>query len=467
MICCICFVFSFIGYLYIGGVCIVLYCWLEVCYWGGEFVLCIEDIDCECSIQGVIDVILEVMDWLGLGYDEGLIYQIDCVVCYKVVVEQLVVDGKVYYVYEIKEELDVMCEVVMVCQEKLCYNGVVCELGLLYCDDFNCVICFKNLFDGMVVFDDLIKGCIEIVNSEFDDMVIFCLDGFFIYNFVVVVDDWDMCISEVICGDDYINNILWQINLYEGIGVLVLKFGYMLMILDEQGVKLFKCIGVADVMQYKDVGYLFDVLLSYLVWLGWLYGDQELFICQELIDLFDVIYCNFKVVCLDMVKLGWVNQYFLKIVDLVDIVLYLVYQLNKLGLDLVVGLVLADVVVVLCDCVQMLKEMVEKVVVWYQLLIDYDEVVVIKYFKLGVELLLGKVCELFVVVGEWMVDSVLVVLYDVVIVLEIGMGKVVQLLCVVIIGIQVSFDIFQIVFLVGCEEVLKCIDVVFIKVLLV
>ncbi|KAG1250806.1 hypothetical protein G6F65_018591 [Rhizopus arrhizus] len=167
-----------------------------------------------------------------------------------------------------------MREAAMARQEKPRYNGAARELGLPYKDDPNRVIRFKHPLEGTVVFDDLIKGRIEIANSELDDMVIFRPDGYPTYNFAVVVDDWDMGITEVIRGDDHINNTPRQINLYEGIGAPVPKFGHMPMILDEQGAKLSKRTGAADVMQYKDAGYLPDALLSYLARLGWSHGLQ-------------------------------------------------------------------------------------------------------------------------------------------------------------------------------------------------
>jgi len=325
------------GYLHIGGARTALYCWLEARHRGGEFVLRIEDTDRERSTQGAIDAILEAMEWLGLDYDEGPIYQTERVARYQEVAEQLIANGKAYYAYETREELDAMREAAMARQEKPRYNGAARELGLPYKDDPNRVIRFKNPLEGTVVFDDLIKGRIEIANSELDDMVIFRPDGYPTYNFAVVVDDWDMGITEVIRGDDHINNTPRQINLYEGIGAPVPKFGHMPMILDEQGAKLSKRTGAADVMQYKDAGYLPDALLSYLARLGWSHGDQELFSRQELIELFDVKDCNSKASRLDMAKLGWVNQHFLKTEDVAAIVPHLVYQLQKLGLDVAAG----------------------------------------------------------------------------------------------------------------------------------
>jgi len=452
------------GYLHIGGARTALYCWLEARHRGGEFVLRIEDTDRERSTQAAIDAILEAMDWLGLDYDEGPVYQTHRVARYKEVAEQLLAAGKAYYAYETREELDAMREAAMAKQEKPRYNGAARELNLPYRDDPNRVIRFKNPQGGSVVFDDLIKGRIEIANSELDDMVIFRPDGYPTYNFAVVVDDWDMGITEVIRGDDHINNTPRQINIYEALGAAVPKFGHMPMILDEAGAKLSKRTGAADVMQYKDAGYLPEALLSYLARLGWSHGDQEIFSRQELIDLFDVTHCNSKASRLDMAKLGWVNQHFLKSEDPASIAPQLVYQLEKLGLDVAAGPAPADVVVALRERVQTLKEMAEKAVVWYQPLTEYDEAAVAKHFKPGADVALGKARELLAALPQWTAEAVGVALHDTAAALEIGMGKVAQPLRVAITGTQVSPDISHTVYLAGRDEALKRIDAARIKV---
>ena len=180
------------GYLHIGGARTALYCWLESRHRGGDFILRIEDTDRERSTQAAIDAILEAMDWLGLDYDEGPVYQTARIDRYREVAEQMIAQGKAYYAYETREQLDAMREAAMARQEKPRYNGAAREAGLGHRDDPNRVIRFKNPLEGSVVFDDLIKGRIEIANSELDDMVIFRPDGYPTYNFAVVVDDWDM-----------------------------------------------------------------------------------------------------------------------------------------------------------------------------------------------------------------------------------------------------------------------------------
>jgi glutamyl-tRNA synthetase len=403
------------------------------------------------------------MDWLGLDYDQGPIYQTQRLARYREVAEQLLAQGKAYYAYETREELDAMREAAMARQEKPRYNGAAREAGLSHRDDPNRVIRFKNPLEGSVVFDDLIKGRIEIANAELDDMVIFRPDGYPTYNFAVVVDDWDMGITEVIRGDDHINNTPRQINIYQALGAPVPKFAHMPMILDEQGAKLSKRTGAADVMQYKDAGYLPHALINYLARLGWSHGDQELFSRQALIDLFDVKDVNSKAARLDMAKLGWVNQHYLKTDAPETIAPQLVYQLEKLGVNLAAGPAPVDVVIALRERVQTLKEMAEKAVVWYQPLAEYDEAAVAKHLKPAAAAPLAKARELLAALDEWQVDAVSAALHEAAAALDLGMGKVAQPLRVAITGTQVSPDISHTVYLAGREQALKRIDAALIK----
>ena len=451
------------GYLHIGGARTALYCWLEARHRGGQFVLRIEDTDRERSTQAAIDAILQAMDWLGLDYDEGPIYQTQRVERYREVAERLLAEGKAYYAYESREELDAMREAAMARQEKPRYNGAARELQLPYRDDPNRVIRFKNPLDGVVAFDDLIKGRIEIANSELDDMVIFRPDGYPTYNFAVVVDDWDMGITEVIRGDDHINNTPRQINIYQALGATAPKFAHMPMILDEQGAKLSKRTGAADVMQYKNAGYLPHALINYLARLGWSHGDQELFGRQELIDLFQVGDVNSKAARLDMAKLGWVNQHYLKSEAPSVIAPQLVWQLEQFGVDLATGPDPADVVVALRERVQTLKEMAEKALVWYRPLENYDEAAVAKHLKPVAAVPLSKARALLAALPDWTVDGVAAALHDTAAALELGMGKVAQPLRVAITGTQVSPDISHTVYLAGREQALKRIDAALIK----
>ena len=446
------------GYLHIGGARTALYCWLEARRKGGQFILRIEDTDRERSTQAAIDAILQAMDWLGLDYDEGPIYQTHRLDRYREVAEQLVASGHAYYAYETKEELEAMREAAMAAGEKPRYNGAYRDANAGWRDDPNRVIRFRNPVDGVVAWDDKVKGRIEIANSELDDLVIFRSDGYATYNFAVVVDDIDMRISDVVRGDDHVNNTPRQINIYRALGAPVPHFAHLPMILDEQGAKLSKRTGAADVMQYRDAGYLPHALLNYLVRLGWSHGDQEVFSIAEMQSLFDLADVNAKASRLDSAKLGWLNQQYLKADDPEAVAKHLAWHLEQAGYDLAKGPTPADLVVALRERAQTLKEMAEKSAVWFGALTHYDEAAVAKHFKPEARGPLEDARARIAALEAWTPEAIGDALKATAEAQGIGMGKIAQPMRVAITGTQVSPDIGWTVYLCGRDEALARID---------
>jgi glutamyl-tRNA synthetase len=446
------------GYLHIGGARTALYCWLEARRRGGQFILRIEDTDRERSTQAAIDAILQAMAWLGLDYDEGPIYQTHRLDRYREVAEQLVASGHAYYAYETREELDAMREAMTAANEKPRYNGAYRDRSEPYRDDPNRVIRFRNPLDGTVAWDDKVKGRIEIANAELDDLVIFRSDGYATYNFAVVVDDIDMGITDVVRGDDHVNNTPRQINIYRALGVPVPHFAHLPMILDPEGAKLSKRTGAADVMQYRDAGYLPHALLNYLVRLGWSHGDQEVFSIDEMKALFDLKDVNAKASRLDPAKLGWLNQQYLKNDDPAEVARHLEWHLQHAGYDLAKGPKPADVVLALRDRVQTLKDMAERAAVWYQPLTQYDDAAVTKHLTAAAQAPLSDARERLGTLDVWSVEAVSAALHATGEALGLGMGKVAQPLRVAITGSQVSPDIAHTVYLAGQGEALRRID---------
>jgi glutamyl-tRNA synthetase len=446
------------GFLHIGGARTALYCYLEARRRGGQFILRVEDTDRERSTQAAIDAILEAMDWLGLEYDEGPIFQTARLDRYREVAEQMVAAGTAYYAYETKEELEAMREAAMAAQLKPRYNGHYRDRNEPFRDDPNRVIRFKNPIGGTVVFDDKIKGRIEWSNDELDDLVIFRSDGYPTYNFAVVVDDLDMGITDVIRGDDHVNNTPRQINIYKALGAPVPHFAHMPMILDPEGAKLSKRSGAANVMSYKEEGYLPHALVNYLARLGWSHGDQEIFSRDELKQLFAIEDVNQKASRLDPAKLGWLNQHYLKTDDPAEVARHFAPQLLAHGYDLAKGPNPADVVVALRDRVQTLKEMAERAHVWYCPLTQYDEAAVAKHLVAAARAPLSAVREGLAALAAWSPEAVHGVLQATSESLGIGLGKIAQPLRVAITGTQVSPSIDHTVFLAGQGESLSRID---------
>lgn len=446
------------GYLHIGGARTALYCWLEARRRGGQFILRVEDTDRTRSTQAAVQAILDGMAWLGLDHDEGPIFQTDRHDRYRQVASELAQAGKAYYAYESREEIDAMREAAQAAGNKPRYDGRSRDLHLPERDDPNKVIRFKNPLDGDVVFDDKVKGRISWSNTELDDLVLIRSDGFPTYNFAVVVDDIDMRITDVIRGDDHVNNTPRQVNLYHALGAPMPAFAHLPMILGPDGAKLSKRHGAVGVMQYRDDGYLPHALLNYLVRLGWSHGDQEIFSLEEMLRLFEIEDVNHSASRFDSAKLGWLNQQYLKNDDPADVAAHLEWHLHNDGFDLARGPAPVDVVVALRDRVQTLKEMAARAAVWYRPLDQYDAAAVAKHFTAAAQAPLADARRRLAALKEWTVESVAAALHETAEALGLGMGKVAQPLRVAITGTQVSPDISHTVYLAGQGGAVKRID---------
>lgn len=447
------------GFLHIGGARTALYCWLEARHRGGQFILRIEDTDRERSTDAAVQAILDGMHWLGLDPDEGPFYQTQRMDRYREVAQRLHDAGKAYWAYESKEELDAMRQAMLDRKEKPRYNGAARDANLLYRDDPNRVLRFRNPKSGSVVFEDKIKGRVEWANAELDDFVMLRSDGFPTYNFAVVVDDLDMQITEVIRGDDHVNNTPRQINLYEALGTPAPAFAHLPMILGPDGQKLSKRHGAVGVMQYREDGYLPHALLNYLVRLGWSHGDQEIFSIKEMIDLFDIAHVNHSAARFDFAKLGWLNQHYLKEGDPGAIGNELAWHLQRLGLDAAQGPDPAEVVVALRERVQTLKAMAEQARIWYAPLERWDEKAVAKHLRAeGAGDVLRAMHDKLFGLRDWSPEAIHALVAELATERGIGMGKVAQPLRVAMTGTQVSPPIEQTICLVGKDRALQRID---------
>ncbi len=446
------------GFLHIGGARTALYCWLEARRRGGEFVLRIEDTDRERSTEAAVQAILDGMQWLGLNHDDGPFYQTARLERYKQVADELVKAGKAYYAYESKDEIEAMRNEAMAKGEKPRYNGYYRDRNEPYRDDPNRVIRFKNPSEGSVVFDDKVKGRVEWSNAELDDLVIFRSDGWPTYNFAVVVDDIDMGITEVIRGDDHVNNTPRQINIYHALGAPVPEFAHLPMILGPDGQKLSKRHGAVSVMQYRDDGFLPHALLNYLVRLGWSHGDQEIFSEEEMVRLFDIGDVNKAASRFDVTKLSWLNQHYLKTEAPSAIVPEFEWHLTQAGIDFSKWPKPADVIVALRDRVQTLKEMAERAKIWYGPILEWDDKAVAKHLQNDSAVPVLEAAKLLLATCEWVPEAIHQVIEQVAAKLELGMGKIAQPLRVAMTGTQVSPSIEHTIYLAGREEALKRID---------
>jgi glutamyl-tRNA synthetase len=307
------------GYLHIGGARTALFSWAYARKFGGIFVLRIEDTDLERSTQESEQAILDAMSWLNLDYDEGPFYQMQRMERYREVLQQMLEQGSAYHCYTTPAELDALREAQRARGEKPRYDGrwrpePGKELPAPPAD-IKPVIRFRNPSHGVAAWDDLVKGKIVFENSELDDLVIARPDGTPTYNFCVVVDDMDMGITQVIRGDDHVNNTPRQINILKALGAALPEYAHVPMILGSDGERLSKRHGAVSVMQYDEDGFLPEALLNYLARLGWSHGDEEVFSMQQFVEWFDLRHISKSAAQFNPEKLRWLNQHYIKLAD--------------------------------------------------------------------------------------------------------------------------------------------------------
>lgn len=304
------------GFIHLGNIRSALYPWAFARATGGTFILRIEDTDQDRSTQAAVDVILEGMRWLGMDPDEGPFYQMQRIDRYKQVLAELQAAGHVYPCYMSVADLDALRERQSAAKEKPRYDGTwrpaPGKVLPAIPEGVQPVLRFRNPADGVVAWDDKVKGRIEISNHELDDLVIARPDGTPTYNFCVVVDDIDMRITHVIRGDDHVNNTPRQINIFRALGHEPPVYAHLPTVLNEQGEKMSKRNGAKAVTQYRDEGYLPEAMVNYLARLGWSHGDDEIFSREQFLAWFNLDHLGRSAAQFDDAKLRWVNAQHLK-----------------------------------------------------------------------------------------------------------------------------------------------------------
>lgn len=298
------------GHLHIGGARTALFNWLFVRHNKGTFILRVEDTDRTRSTEEYIDSIIEGMKCLKLDWDEGPYRQTDRFDVYRSYCENLLKEGKAYYCYCSPAELEQRRQEALAQGKSPKYDGR-CRAVKVPVPGRNPAVRFKMPQEGQTVVNDLIKGETVFENAQLDDLIIMRSDGTPTYNFTVVVDDVDMNITHVIRGDDHLNNTPKQIHIYSALGYAVPLFAHLPMILGSDKTRLSKRHGATSVMAYKEMGYLPEALVNYLVRLGWSYGDQEIFTIDELIQHFSFDNVGKSAAVFNPEKLLWLNSQYI------------------------------------------------------------------------------------------------------------------------------------------------------------
>lgn len=326
------------GYLHIGGARTALFNWLWARRTGGTFVLRIEDTDRERSTQQAVEAILDAMRWLGLDWDEGPeiggphepYFQTLRLAIYRSYAERLIGEGKAYACYCTREELDVLRKQAEAEKRQFRYPGTCREKP--YDPSRRHVIRFRMPETGATTYQDLVKGPITTPHDTLQDEVILRGDGVPLYNFGALVDDITMRITLVARGDDHVNNTARQILMYEALGVDPPTFAHLPMILGADKARLSKRHGATSVTAYREMGYLPNAVVNYLVRLGWSHGDEEIFTLDELVKYFDFKDVGATAGVFNPDKLLWVNHTWIQRMSIDDLARHAVPFFRAQGL---------------------------------------------------------------------------------------------------------------------------------------
>ena len=280
------------GKVHIGNIRAAIYNWLFARHTGGKFLLRVEDTDLERSTPEAIAVLFDCMKWLGLDWDEEVFYQTKNVKRHLEVVDRLLASGHAYKV------------------EKTSRDG---KTGV--------VTMFRMPKEGVIEFDDIVKGHMAKKAEDIPDFAIVRSDGSPIFHIANVVDDIDQRVTHIIRGDDHVENTFKHICIFKALGAPVPKYGHLSMIVNQQGKPYSKRDGAAFVGEYREQGYLPEALFNYLLLLGWNPGDdREVLTREEMIELFELEKVHVTAAMFDPKKLAWMNGEYIKKIPLAQFV---------------------------------------------------------------------------------------------------------------------------------------------------
>jgi len=440
------------GYLHVGGARTALFNWLYARHTNGKFVLRIEDTDTARSTQTSVDAIFEALEWLGIEWDAGPYFQSQRLDIYQEYIDRLVAAGHAYYCTCSSEKLEVMRAAAMEKGGKPKYDGTCRDRGLAKTD--NAVVRFKAPLGGTTVLKDVVKGNIVFQNDELDDFIICRSDGTPTYNFVEGIDDITMNINTIIRGDDHVMNTPKQMLIYKALDVPLPTYGHVPMVLGSDRTRLSKRHGATSVTAYRDMGFLPDAFINYLVRLGWSFGDQEYFTREDLIEKFSLENIGRSAGVFDQEKLLALNAEHIKATPINTLAQLLIPFLEQEGIQAPESAFVEKVVETLAPRSKTLKEMARDAVFYFADTIVYEEKADKKFLKQKalepLTLLMAELEQIEAFTEENLEDAFRTVMEK----SGLKLGKIAQPVRVALTGRTASPGIFEIIAIIGRDKVL-------------
>ncbi len=297
---------------------------------GGTFRLRIEDTDRQRSTPEAVAAIIDGLSWLGLDWDGEIVHQFARADRHAEVARELLAQGRAYYCYCTPAELEAMRERARAEKRSVRYDGTWRDRDPAEAPPgIAPVIRLKAPQDGATTIRDLVQGEVTVSNAELDDLILLRADGTPTYIHSVVVDDHDMGITQVIRGDDHLNNAFRQTQIYRALDWPVPQFAHVPLIHGADGAKMSKRHGAIGVEQYRELGYLPEALRNYLLRLGWSHGDDEIISTDDAIRWFDIADVGRAAARFDEAKLDSVNAHYIRAADDVRLVALVAERLER------------------------------------------------------------------------------------------------------------------------------------------
>lgn len=441
------------GYLHIGGARTALFNYLFAKHHGGTFILRIEDTDQARSTDESTRGIFEGLQWLGLNWYEGPYFQSKRRAIHLAYLEKLIESGRAYRCYCTPEDLEERRVKALAEGRKPKYDGRCRDLISQSNRPF--AIRFKCPQTGLTKIHDLIKGEVVFDNAELDDLVLMRSDGLPTYNFAVVVDDFTMGMTHIIRGDDHLNNTPRQVLLYEALGCNPPRFAHVPLILGKDKSRLSKRHGATSVLAYRDMGYLPEAMVNFLVRIGWSSGDEEIFSINQLIDKFSLENVGKAAGVFNEEKLLWLNAHYIKNETNEKLADYLVPFLEKRGCTALERRDLPKIVAALKERSKTLAEMAEAADFFFKAPSGYAPDAAGKHLSPEVAGILSEVIQGIRGIDGLRSDDLESLFKSIQESRNVKLVKVAQGVRVALTGTSVSPGIYEVMEILGKEEVIE------------
>jgi glutamyl-tRNA synthetase len=460
------------GYLHVGGLRTALYNFLFAKRNKGTFVLRIEDTDRNRYVEGAVENLISVLKWVGLDYNEGPevgggfgpYMQSQRLDLYEKYSKDLISAGKAYYCFCTTERLKALREE----QEKQKLPQAKYDKHCLHLEKEQIE---RNLAAGIpkvvrlnvepnqtIKFDDVIRNHVEFESNNVDDQVLIKSDGYPTYHLANVVDDHLMKITHVIRGEEWLSSTPKHVLLYDAFGWERPVFAHLPLLLNPDRSKLSKRQGDVAVEDYRDKSYLKEALINFVTLLGWNAGDdKEFYFMDELIDSFSLEKVNKAGAVFDLQKLCWLNAEHLRKKSDAEILLMLKSELqkSKFADQNIPDEKLILIINAMKERVSFVKEFIDTCPYFYEAPANYEQKAIEKNWKPETPELLNKLIDKFTSIDNPSKKDFEHSLAKVSEQLNVGKGKLIHPLRLAVSGQSTGPGIFDLLFILGKDDVLK------------